>query len=137
MYKIEKKTFGYKLVFDGMMDAAEMAEWVDASEKALTGAVGKFGVCVDMRGLAPLLADAQEHMQRGQKLYKQKGMERSAVILDSDVIALQFKRIAKETGIYEWERYIAASKEPNWEKVAVDWITKAIDPDKKVPAAKA
>ncbi len=43
---------------------------------------------------------------------------------------MQFKRIAKETGIYEWERYINASATPNWEQAGADWLTKAADPDK-------
>ena len=33
-----------------------------------------------------------------------------------------FKRLAKETGIYEWERYIDASSHPNWEEDAMKWI---------------
>lgn len=57
-------------------------------------------------------------------------MQRSAVVLSNAILTLQFKRIAKETGIYEWERYIDASKNPNWEEIATDWLEKAIDPDK-------
>ena len=45
-------------------------------------------------------------MQEGQKLFKNAGMERSVVILSTAMVTMQFKRIAKETGIYEWERYI-------------------------------
>jgi hypothetical protein len=69
-------------------------------------------------------------MEKGQKLFKQKGMERSVVILNSAAITMQFKRIAKETGIYSWERYINAAQEPNWEKKGLSWIEKAVDPDK-------
>ena len=71
-----------------------------------------------------------------QKLFKAKGMQRSVVILSSAAIVMQFKRMAKETGIYEWERYIDASKHPDYEKPAVDWLTKGIDPDKEASPVK-
>ena len=58
-------------------------------------------------------------------------MTRSVVILSDPVIRRQFEDLAKETGIYEWERYIDASTTPNWEKVGLDWLIHAYDPDTK------
>lgn len=66
----------------------------------------------------------------GSKEYKSKGMKRSVVILDSAIMAMQFKRLAKDTGIYEWERYIDASTHSNWEKLGEEWIVNGIDPDR-------
>jgi hypothetical protein len=43
---------------------------------------------------------------------------------------MQFKRIAKETGIYQWERYIDSNANPTWEQAGVDWLVKGTDPDK-------
>jgi len=54
-----------------------------------------------MRTLQPLPADAQTLMRDGQKLYKEKGMVRSVVILDNVITYMQFLRIGKEMGIYE------------------------------------
>jgi hypothetical protein len=130
MYTIEKKDFGYKLVFGDFIKADEMKKWVEESRKALAAAPKEFGVFVDMRTLRPLPSESQVFMEEGQKLYKKKGMVRSVVILDSKVITLQFKRIAKETGIYEWERYVDASGNPNWEKIGLAWIKDGKDPDK-------
>ena len=129
MYKIEETLYGYRLVFGDFIKADEMAQWVEESKKTLAGAPNEFGIFVDMRTLKPLPPDAQVHMQEGQKLYKTAGMVRSVVIVDSALTKMQFRRIAKETGIYEWERYIDASSVNNWEKVGVDWISKGIDPD--------
>ena len=56
-------------------------------------------------------------------------MVRSAVILSSPVIAAQFRRIGGETGIGQWERYIDASTEPDWEEVGMNWLLHAIEPD--------
>ncbi len=129
MYKIDKKSYGYHLIFSDFIKAEEMNQWVEDSKLALQNENGQFGVFVDMRSLKPLPEDSQNHMVEGQKLYKQKGMQRSVVILSSAITTMQFKRIAKETGIYAWERYIDASKEENWEAVGISWLEKAIDPD--------
>jgi hypothetical protein len=130
MYKIEKKAFGVFLYFEGFIQAAEMGKWV-AESKSFAGSLGSsFGVFVDMRNLKPLPPDSQEVMQEGQKLFKEKGMVRSVVVLDNAITTLQFKRIAKETGIYQWERYIDASQNANWQKVGEDWLISGTDPDK-------
>lgn len=129
MYKIEKEDYGFKLTFGDFIKAEEMMAWVDESKNALAAAPNEFGVFIDMRTLKPLPADTQAHMEEGQRLYKGKGMIRSAVVLASATTKMQFKRIAQETGIYEWERYIDASSVPNWEKAGVSWISEGIDPD--------
>lgn len=131
MNKIEKKSYGYKITLAGSVSPDEMLQWVAASKEALTSSPPKFGVVVDMRDLKPLTPEAQNHMQEGQKLYKGKGMTRSAVIVASAVLAMQFKRIANETGIYEWERYVSAAQTSDFEKVAENWVSNGVDPDKK------
>lgn len=131
MYLIEKKDYGVKLTFGGFIAKEELAKWVAESEKIVITLPAKFGVFVDMRELKPLPHDAQPEMQKGQKLYKASGMERSVVILDNLITSMQFKRIAQETGIYQWERYIDASSKPDWEEIGRKWIIDAVDPDKK------
>ena len=130
MHKIERIHFGYKLTFADFIRADEMLDWLREAEQLLSPQIGAFSVLVDMRDLKPLPSDAQQHLQKGQKLFKTKGMERSAVVLQNPVITLQFKRLATETGIYAWERYFDASKTPDWEAKATAWLTAGIDPDK-------
>lgn len=129
MYSIEKKDYGFKLTFGGFIKAEEMEQWRQESKKALQTQRGSFGVMVDMRSLKPLPADAQAVMVEGQQSYKKKGMTRSAVILNSAMTTVQFRRLAKESGIYAWERYINAADSPNWEREGVNWIAKGVDPD--------
>ncbi len=129
MYKIEKTSYGVKLTFSGFIQKEEMAEWVTESQRIVSTLPLRFGVFVDMRELKPLDSDSQGEMQKGQKLFKAKGMERSVVILNNSITTMQFKRIAKETGIYEWERYIDASKTPNWEEQGKKWLVNAVDID--------
>lgn len=131
MYRIEKVPSGFILTFGGIMSKGEVERWVAESKVALQGKIGGFGVLIDMRNLKPLALDAQEVLKQGQKLYKDAGMQRSAVVLNDPLQTLQFQRIAKTTGIYEWERYIDASKDPDFKQTAIDWLTKGIDPDKQ------
>ncbi len=130
MYKIEKKNFGYKLTFGDAIELDEMKRWADESTTTLRQQSEKFGVMVDMRTLKPLKPEVQTVMVDGQKGYKMKGMERSAVAVPNAIIAMQFKRLAQESGIYQWERYIDASKSADWENIAESWIVNGKDPDK-------
>lgn len=129
MYNIEKTNYGFKLTFGDFIQAPEMKEWVEKSKEALADAPAEFYIFVDMRTLKPLPENAQPFMQEGQKLYKEKGMKRSVVILNNSVTTLQFKRIAKETGIDAWERYIDASANENWETDGIAWLVNEKDPD--------
>lgn len=131
MFKIDKKNYGVALTFDGFIKKDEMQEWVEETKKVVPTLKGKFGVLADMRTMRALPKDSQELMQIGQKLFKEKGMERSVVILNSPTVTMQFKKIARKTGIYQWERYIDASKTTDWEQIGKNWIEKGIDPDAK------
>lgn len=110
----------------------EMLCWLNESGELLKEQEGDFCVFVDMRGLIPLAEGPRKRISEGQKLFKAYGMQRSVVILDNPVLTMQFKQIAHETGIYQWERYIDASSNPEWEKTGMDWLEKSIDPDKKI-----
>ncbi|QFU83649.1 hypothetical protein [Natronorubrum aibiense] len=129
MYTIERTAFGFRITFAGTMDERELREWAADSRKALEEAPDEFGVLVDMRELNLLSDDEQQVMRAGQQHYQDAGMVRSSVILESAVLTLQFRRLAKESGIYEWERYINAGTTDDWHQQAVDWLTDGIDPD--------
>ena len=128
MYSIEKRDFGYRLTFGEVIDAAEMREWLDESKVVLQTSPDSFGVFVDMRTLVPLRREAQPYMQEGQKLYRKCGMARSVVILDNAATTMQFRRIARETGIADWERYIDAGTEEDWESVGLAWVKDGREP---------
>jgi hypothetical protein len=130
MHKIEKKTWGLELTFADVVAKQEMQTWLEESKVVLKTLQPGFGVFVDMRTLKPIAADTQAVMQEGQKLFKAQGMARSVVILAGSIVTLQFKRIAKETGIYEWERYLDSSAVPTWKDKGIAWVRDKIDPDK-------
>ena len=130
MYKIERRPSGYILTFTGNIGTEEMQRWHDDSQKRLFTENGtSFGVIVNMKDLQPLSAEARSIMVAGQQLYKDKGMHRSAVILNNQEICSQFKSLAIQSGIYSTERYIDASNTTNPVEVAINWVKEAVDPD--------
>ena len=130
MYKIEKSALGYRLTFGGIMTKDELDQWYKESKETLFGQHGPFGVLIDMRTLSPLPADAHEVMIRGQAMYRKHGMQRSCVILEDAITTIQFRRLAKRSGIYAYERYLDASIHKDWQQLATNWITHSIDPTK-------
>lgn len=129
MYEIEKKEYGYKLTFSGSIEAGEMRSWLVESKQVLNSAPESFGVFIDMRNLMPLDEEAQVFMRKGQEFYNQMGMDRSVVIVEDVITTMQFKRIAMESRIYYWERYIDAATVYNWEQIGMDWIVDGVEPD--------
>jgi len=81
-----------------------------------------------MRKLSPLTPEAQQAMVEGQQLFKARGMTRSAVIVNNAVTAMQFRRLAQQSGIYQWERYFDGAL-PGYLDSAVAWGRDGVDPD--------
>lgn len=131
MHQISKTPYGFHLVFAGHITSAEMELWVKESRESLAKQSKPFSVLVDMRELKPLPPEVRTIMEQGQEAYKKGGMTRSAVVLHSSMLAMQFKNIAKESGIYAWERYVNTEEHPDWEPLALGWVEKGIDPDLK------
>ena len=126
---IEKKYYGFHLTFGGKLSAEEMTAWLEESREALQGCKRGFGVFVDMRELELNSPDVQSIFEAGQRYYKDMGMARSVVILRNPTLAIQFKRIALQSDIYDYERYVDASLNENWEEIGLKWVIEGIDPD--------
>lgn len=123
-----KTPYGYKSVFTGNFTPDEAHAWFDDVKRAVAGN-RSFGQLIDVRGQTANSAETNAIIEDAMKYVKGQGMQRSAVVMSSAVMAMQIKRLAKETGMYAWERYIDASAHPDWERVATAWITDGVDPD--------
>ncbi len=128
MFKIEKKDWGYALTFGGIVGADEAAQWSQDWAEVLKDHLGPFSVFVDMRTMTPVSKEAMEPLAEGQLLARRAGMIRSVVIVENPATASQFKRIAGDSGISQWERYLDATTVADWEKKGLDWILQGIDP---------
>jgi hypothetical protein len=111
------------------MSADEIRRWERDVVEVLHDLERPFGVFVDMRQLAPSAPEDQGGFAHAQIRARQLGMRRSVVIVDSAAIAEEFERIARQTGIHVYERYIHAGDDPHWEQRGLDWIVDGIDPD--------
>jgi hypothetical protein len=135
MYKIEIALHGFTLTFSGTIYAEELHRWLRDSERALAARKGRsFGVIVDMRYLLPLGPEARAVILNGQRLFKDSGLQRSVVVLRSLAITTQFRQLAKDSGVYRFERYINADEDPDWLEHALAWLESQVDPD-QVPVA--
>lgn len=132
MHRIEETKYGYKLILEGFLQREEVGQLLVAmKEKIKPREKGQtFPLLLDMRKSNAFPSDAREILKQCLLFCKESGMQRNAVILASAIATLQARRMAKETGIDRWARYIDASCRPDdWEKVAVDWLANGVDPD--------
>ncbi len=128
MIYILKKTYGYKILKSGIISVQDVEKFQAESELNLAQNNEKFSVFVDMRKVEILPAECKDLMYKGQRLYKQMGMERSVVIVADSVTAMQLQLLAKKTEIHEFERYIDASTNQNWEEEGLGWLLHTKEP---------
>ncbi len=129
MHRIEQTQYGYKLVFEGFLQKQDLSTLLDDMKQTIRTGGSRFPMLVDMRYSRAFPADAQEILKEAIRFCMQVGMERNAVVLNSAIATLQARRLGKETGIDATSRYIDASTEQEWEKVALNWLVGAVDPD--------
>lgn len=128
MYKIEKTDYGFKLEFEGFIQADEMRDWYEESKKLLEDAPKGFHVLVDIRKMKTLPADAKKIFEEGQKHYASNGGIRSAVIASDIITKEQLRNIGVRSGVTEFEQYIDGSQ-PDWGQKAMDWLIDRIPPE--------
>ncbi|RKG79886.1 hypothetical protein [Corallococcus terminator] len=128
--------YGFRMNGSGYITPAEAKAWFEDLRMKVAVKKGRaFGLLVDIRGQKANPPETQEIIKTAMGWLKQNGMARSTVVLDSTVARLMMVRMAKQSGVYEWERYIDASKDPDWEHKAIDWIVNGAEPSKEEDAA--
>lgn len=129
MHRIEQTQYGYKLVLEGFLQKQDLSTLLDDMKRTVFSRGRKFPVLLDMRHSRAFPADAQEILKEAIRFFRQVGMERHAVVLNSAIATLQLRRLGKEIGIDASSRYIDASTEQDWERIALDWLVRAVDPE--------
>ena len=130
MYEVQRTEYGVRFFLQGFIREEEAAAWYEEMISSLKNINKGFKVFVDMRGFRPASEDVQAKFVDIQRIFKDHGMNRSVVILDNTVAVMQLIRTAKESGIYDQERYLTPENNPDWEQQAMDWILKGRDPDR-------
>lgn len=128
MYQLEKTDYGVRLTWNGVAQVDEVQHFQTESKRLLPTLKQPWHILVNMVEGKPFPPDAAALLQEVQAYYRSMGMQRSIVIVDSTIMVLQLRRVAKESGILEFERYIAIAKYPNdWEARALDWLRNGVD----------
>ena len=111
MYRTTRESFGFEVILGGKISLDQMKQWRFESVRALVSAPESFSVLFDMRELRPseLDPEVQELLTEGRQLFRREGMLRSCVILDNFASTALYKRRARGSKEYTYERYINAS----------------------------
>ena len=128
MYRIEKTDYGFRLEFEGFIQADEMREWYEETKKALEDVTEDYKVMVDMRKMKTLPPDAKKILEEGQRYYISNGGSGSVVIARDVITKEQQRNIGVKSGVSESEVYIDGSQ-PDWEQKALDWLVNKIPPE--------
>jgi hypothetical protein len=127
MQRVTATNYGADIIFGGPLSREETVELLEELDRKLPRG-RHFGVLVDSRRSRAYSAVEQDAFKRGIQLCLERGMERSVVVVDHEIAALQAKRLAKETNTLAWTRYIDARRHQDWRRIAEDWLLHAIDP---------
>jgi hypothetical protein len=128
MQRVKATDYGVNIVFGGPLSREETVELLAELHRELPRG-RRFGVLVDSRRSRAYSAREQEAFRRGILLCVERGMERAVVVVDSQISALQAKRLGIETGTLAWTRYIHSRKHPDWQRIAEDWLLHGVDPE--------
>jgi hypothetical protein len=129
IYTVERKDYGIKLSFDGLLDEENAKLFINDFNKIIDSINGSVSILIDLRKGMPMPGKSQELVNEGYTKILQKGLTRSANIVSSSLMKMQMIRLAKEHGTYEKARYIDSTNNPDCENEALNWIEKGIDPD--------
>jgi hypothetical protein len=129
MYTIEETSYGYRVRFEGHLQREDAGALLTEVKSVIRPRDAGFSVLVDLRRSRALPAETQDLLRAAIVHFREAGMERNVCVLDSAVATLQARRLAREAGVAEGSRTIDASSRPDWERAALDWLVRAIDPD--------
>jgi len=126
----EPTPYGLRTNIFGFFTLDEANDWRKDYERIVPGLKPGFGQLVDLRDKKAYTPEVNQVIQDVMRYVRKGGLTRSAVIVSSAMTKMQISRLAKETGMYEYERYLDATADKDWERKALDWIQKGVDPDK-------
>lgn len=129
MWNVQRPSFGFVLTLAGRFSLDDVRAFGVACRSELDKPLPDgWGVVVDMRDLVPLGEKEQVSLVDIQKAFKARGMTRSVVVLKDAIATMQQRRLARQSGIDKWERYINASVVLDWQSAAKKWLTSSTEP---------
>jgi hypothetical protein len=132
MYKIERKHYGLHVTMGGLYSPDEISIYVKEKERLIAEIDGHFSLLIDLRSAIPPDHADETLLQESQAKLKSWGLQRMAIIVKSPIVGTQARQIAISAAVKEQTRIINASKVPDWEEVALDWILYGKEPDSSI-----
>ncbi len=97
--KVDQPYAVVEFVLAGLVDVGEMDRFVRDLEKATLSLKGRaIKIKADVRALKPASPTVAEMIKEVQAFGIKSGVKRVAEIVESDLVALQLNRVAKESG---------------------------------------
>jgi hypothetical protein len=97
--KVDDKYSIVEFVLEGMVQMAEMQDFVRHLQGATLALSGReIKIKADVRALRPASPEVADMIRGVQEFGIRSGVKRVAEIVESDVIALQLNRVARESG---------------------------------------
>lgn len=128
MYTVEPSAHGFTITIGDKVTSEDATLVLEQSRAVLEDCAKPFGVLVDIRSLRPLPREVERLIDQTQRLFRENGLRRSAVVLASATLTMQFRRMAAESGVAAGERFIDASQDPQWHRTALAWIVDGVEP---------
>lgn len=129
MYQVKETEYGLYLKITGSVSLEDsktvLSELRQIFHKRESGICG----LADLHEMELLSAETQAVCVEIQQMCIKFGVKRIAVILGNSAVAYQFKRLSLQSGIRDYERYLDASSDPDWEEKAMAWVIDGTDPE--------
>jgi len=127
-FGVVQTDYGMKLSILGFINPDEVSSMnheIQALGKKLDD---NFGIVVDMRENRAFSNEVAELMKDQIGIAIDVGMARAGIVLQSAIMTLQARRLIAETGIGDRVRFIDASSDADWEKTAIQWAARGVEP---------
>ncbi len=120
--------YGYRSEVTASLTPAEAKAWFDEI-KRVVGGKRTYCQLIDLRKANTHPAETKAVIQEIMQWNTAHGMQRSAIILTSATLKMQTVRMTRETASENHERFFDGSR-PDWEKKAIAWLDRGVDPEK-------
>ncbi|MCB1144087.1 MAG: methyl-accepting chemotaxis protein [Leptospiraceae bacterium] len=133
MYTIELTNFGFRIILSGSLTPDELDRWISDSEaRVKENTLQNFHVFLDLKEISNLDESLIKHIERFQRVFRSKGMIRSAIIVNSFQNKKILQKIFKKSQFAKFNRIIDSNKNPYWEEGALNWLIREIDPNRMI-----
>jgi len=119
--------YGYRCEVISPLTAAEARGWFDDIKRIATKR-RTYCQLIDLRKTGTHPSDTSAVIQEIMKWNMANGLQRSAIVLSGAVMKMQIARMTRETAAASYERFFDPSSDPNWERKAMAWLERGVDP---------